>query len=540
MSRRLAAQIVLPAAIGALATSLLWSGAPLPHAPGFFTRIPDAGTFVVRAGADTIAVERFSRTAERLEGELLDLGSGNLRESYVATLGAGALVSRFEVSVLPGNTARDTPPVRRAAVTFGNDVAVEEVRAGGSKRERRFETSAGALPYLELSGALLEQAAMRARALGGERVELQLLDVNDSRTFTAVVVSLGADSIQIRLEGLEVRAHVDADGRILGGHAPLRDVTIERVAPGEAQPLGAHDYSAPLDAPYVAEEVKVRASAFYSLAGTLTLPADASPPFPALVLVSGSGPQERDGTYLGTYRPFRQIADALSRRGIAVLRLDDRGVGASTGSFTLATSADFAEDVRAALDHLRKRDDIDGERLGLIGESEGGLIASMVAASDPELRALVLMGTPSRTGRKLIASQVRYRLEHDDVIPPSQRDSLVAAVEARNERLARVLPWLKFILDYDPIPTALQVATPVLILQGETDRQVTPNQAEELAVALRAGGNHDVTVRVFPQLNHLFLDDSDGDPEGYADLPSKSIPPEVLAAISDWLPQRLN
>jgi hypothetical protein len=251
-------------------------------------------------------------------------------------------------------------------------------------------------------------------------------------------------------------------------------------------------------------------------------------------MVTGSGPQERDGTYLGSYRPFRQIADALSRHGVAVLRLDDRGVGKSTGRFTLANSADFADDVRAALLYLRQRPEVDPARLGLVGESEGGLIASMVAATDPDLRALVLMGTPSRTGRNLIDSQVRYRLEHDGAVPEAKRDSVAAEIEAKNERLARVLPWLRFILDYDPIPTATKVSTPVLILHGETDRQVAPNQAEELAVALRAGGNRDVSIRIFPHLNHLFLPDDDGDPEKYAGLSSKSLPPSVLAEISIW------
>jgi alpha-beta hydrolase superfamily lysophospholipase len=534
MFRRPVAQIALLAAIGVLGASALRPGAlvPEPTEPGDGA---DGDAFVVRVGADTLAVERFSRTGGRLEGELVDLGSGNLRESYVATLESDGRVARFEVAYRPGNAARDTPPVRRAALTFRADGDVEEARGSGLQEHRRIGASPGVLPYLELSNALLEQATMRARAMGGERVELPLLDVNGGRTFTAVVTLAGADSMQIRLDGVEVRVQVDSAGLILGGRVPDRDVTIERVVASETAALGPPNYSAPLDAPYSAEEVRVRATARHSLAGTLTLPTDSPGPFPAVVLVSGSGAQERDGTYLGTYRPFRQIADALSRRGVAVLRLDDRGVGASTGSFTLANSADFADDVRAALVYLRGRRDIDGERVGLVGESEGGLIASMVAATDSELRALVLMGTPSRTGRSLITSQVRYRLERDDVVPLSGRDSVVAAVEARNERLARFLPWLKFILDYDPIPTAVRVPTPVLILQGGTDRQVAPHQADELAVAFRSGGNQDVTVRVFENLNHLFLEDADGDPERYGNLRSKSLPPGVLAAIADWV-----
>jgi dipeptidyl aminopeptidase/acylaminoacyl peptidase len=344
--------------------------------------------------------------------------------------------------------------------------------------------------------------------------------------------------MEIRFRGTALKAHVDEKGRILDARVPSRDLRVERVETPEVETLGAPDYSPPPGAPYFAEDVTIYATPF-ALAGTLTLPKDRPRPIPAVVLVSGSGPQERDGTYLGTYRPFRQIADALSRQGIAVLRLDDRGVGRSTGSFTRATSADFAQDVRAALAYLRERMDIDGTRLGLVGESEGGLIASMVAATDPELKALVLMGTPSRTGRDLIAQQVRYRLEHDNV-PLEERDSIAAAIETQNDRWARVLPWLRFILDYDPIPTAVRVSTPVLILHGETDRQVGVNQAEELAVAFRGGGNQDVTVRVFPNLNHLFLEDPDGDPERYALLGSKSVPVDVLSEISEWLSDHLD
>jgi hypothetical protein len=366
-----------------------------------------------------------------------------------------------------------------------------------------------------------------------------LFDVNAGRTFTAAVTRVGRDSIVVKLDTSEVRLQVDAAGHILGGSYPGRGFVLQRARTGE-QPLDAHDYSAPPDAPYTAEDVRVQASPTHSLAGTLTLPTDQAAPHPAVVVVTGSGPQERDGTYLGSYRPFRQIADALSRHGIAVLRLDDRGVGQSTGRFTLANSADFADDVRAALAFLRERPDIDASRLGLLGESEGGLVASMVAATDPTLRALVLLGTPSRKGRDLIDSQVRYQLEHDVTVEPAQRDSIAAAIEAKNERLAQVLPWLRFILDYDPIPTATRVPTPVLILQGGTDRQVSANQAHELGVAFRAGGNRDVTVRVFPHLNHLFLEDEDGDPEKYAALSSKVLLPTVLGEITTWVGRHLS
>ncbi|MBA2565460.1 MAG: alpha/beta fold hydrolase [Gemmatimonadetes bacterium] len=536
--------LVLHASIGPRPRPAAAAGAagPLSTSPSATAAGPQSivrEAFVLLRGSDTLAVERFSRTAERLEGELVDFATNDQRESYVAVLRPDGLVSHLQVAVRPVTMARDTPPVRRAGLTFGPAATVSDVRDRAGERHQRLATPPGTLPYLKLSFALLEQATIRARAIGDRRVELPLVEVGGGRTFAALVERVGADSLTLRVDGREVRARVTENGRILGARIPPEDLLVERVLPHEAGILGRADYSAPAGAPYLAEEVRVRARDAHSLAGTLTLPAGASSPHPAVILVTGSGPQERDAAYLGTYRPFRQLADTLSRRGIAVLRLDDRGVGASTGSFTNATSADFAEDVRAALAFLRGRADLDGERIGLLGESEGGLIASMVAATDPGLRGVVLMGTPSRSGRSLIASQVRYRLGRDSDASLTRQDSLVDAVEARNDSLARLLPWLAYILDYDPIPTAVRVSPPVLILQGETDRQVPPTQAGELAIAVRGGGNRDVTVRIFPHLNHLFLVDEDGDPERYAGLASKALPPQVLGTVADWFEQRL-
>lgn len=171
------------------------------------------------------------------------------------------------------------------------------------------------------------------------------------------------------------------------------------VLPVAAHPVGAQvparspsaavSYTAPPGAPYTAEDVIIRSPYGHTLGGTLTLPCRARGPFPTVVLISGTGPQDRDGGVPGDdYRPLRQIADTLSRRGIAVLRFDDRGV--ATGNyFSPASPLEVAEDVRAALMLLRARGDIDPARLALVGHSEGGLVATMIAASDPSLRAAV-------------------------------------------------------------------------------------------------------------------------------------------------------
>ena len=184
-----------------------------------------------------------------------------------------------------------------------------------------------------------------------------------------------------------------------------------------AVPKPKPDYSAPADAPYTAEDVMVKTPAGFTLAGTLTLPkgASRSKPVPAIVTITGSGPEDRDEDIgLPGYQPFRQIADSLGRHGIAVLRMDDRGTGASGGTFKGATSADFAEDIRAGLAYLRTRPEIRADRLGVLGHSEGAIIAPMVAEKEPTLRAIVLLAGIAEPGpqRTRIPDEERRRAQH--------------------------------------------------------------------------------------------------------------------------------
>jgi dipeptidyl aminopeptidase/acylaminoacyl peptidase len=303
------------------------------------------------------------------------------------------------------------------------------------------------------------------------------------------------------------------------------------------------DYSAPLGAPYTAIDVVVPTPMGHTLAGTLTIPHGASrtSPVPAVVTMSGSGAQNRDEE-LPTppgYRPFRQFADSLGRRGIAVLRMDDRGTGASTGNHRTATSADFAEDIRAGLAYLRTRPEIDAGRLGLLGHSEGGLIGPLVALKEPQLRAMALLAGPSWTGRKVLQFQLSNLINNDTTLTPARRDSALARVPARIETMKASTPWMNFFIDHDVLAVARQVRTPVLLLNGGTDQQVTPEQAGELAAAMRSGGNQDVTDRVFPQLNHLFIYDPVGFPGAYGRLPRSAVEPVVVGTVVDWLVQRL-
>jgi len=303
------------------------------------------------------------------------------------------------------------------------------------------------------------------------------------------------------------------------------------------------DYSAPPGAPYDAIAVSVPSPAGHTLAGTLTIPKTASREHPvaAIVTITGSGPEDRDEALPGVegYRPFRQFADSLGRCGIAVLRMDDRGYGESTGKHKDATSADFADDIRAGLAYLRKRPEIDAKRLGLLGHSEGGLIAPLVALHEPELRGIVLLAGPSKGGREILQFQLRNLIEHDEKLTGPGRDSALAGVDARIDSLGASNAWMKYFLDYDPLATARQVKTPVLILNGATDQQVTPDQVPVLAAAFREAGNADVTAHVFPELNHLFVHDPGGFPGGYANLKNPRVEPEVVGTVVEWLVKRL-
>ena len=219
--------------------------------------------------------------------------------------------------------------------------------------------------------------------------------------------------------------------------------------------------------------------------------------------------------------------------------MDDRGTGQSTGNHATATSADFAEDIRAGLAYLRTRPEIDASRLVLLGHSEGGLIAPLVATKEPGLKGLVLLAGPGKGGREILTFQLTNLATNDTSLTAAKRTAAIAGIPARIDSLAALSPWMGYFLRYDPLATARQVKTPVLILNGGTDQQVTPEQVPVLANAFRAGGNRDVTVKVFPNVNHLFVYDPSGFPLGYAKLQNPRVEPEVLGVVADWLAQRL-
>ncbi len=303
---------------------------------------------------------------------------------------------------------------------------------------------------------------------------------------------------------------------------------------------------APHVAPHVAprvsrRDVRVVVDSTVTLAGELALPGAAASrgtptAVPAVLLLSGSGAQDREGarTELPGYRPFADIADTLVAAGFAVLRLDDRGTGASTGRFDGATTEDFARDAAAAVAWLRRDGRVRPDRIALVGHSEGALVALLVARDDPHVWALGLLGAASRPGRD-IARWQRATLVASDLItwPPVQRAAVLARAELDADAIAATDPWLRTWFALDPRRIARDVRQPVLLLHGENDRQVPVEQADELAAVLR----HARTVRL-PHTDHLLLDDFDGDPRGYVRLTSRRLEGNVLRALVAFLEQQ--
>ena len=493
--------------------------------------------FIMLRGADTIAIEAFRRTPGRLDVDLVERMSKS-RVTFAMTVGSAGLVSRVENQFRRADAPAGAKPAQTATLLMVGDSVIADITGASGTTTQRLGTRRGALPYVNPSTAIVELMLARARVIGGDSVAIPMFFVAGGMTVPATVRRLGADSAVVSFApGQDFRVATDRSDRVLGGVIPSQGLRVIRTrVSAEALFVPPPDYSGPAGAPYVAEPVTVPTPMGHALAGTLTVPRGRGP-WPVVVTITGSGSQDRDEelALVKGFRPFRQIADTLGRMGIAVLRMDDRGFGSSGGDAATATSADFARDIQAGVAFARSRPELDRTRVFLLGHSEGGLIAPMVAAEDPTLRGIVLMAGPAQRGRDIIAFQNRYAIEQTATIRPEARDSALRAAMVGVDSMAANNPWFRYFLDYDPVPTARRVRIPTLILQGATDQQVTAEQAESLAAAIRSGGNGDVTVRVFADANHLFIDDPSGNPAGYWQLKSGEIRGDVIRALTDWL-----
>ena len=503
---------------------------------------PERASFALLLRGDTIFDERVTRTATELRGEFRDKLRG-ARVSYTAALADG-VITRLEARTF--RAATDTTGQPATFVVTPDSVTGS--MNGATPSRLRLEGNSQLL--LNPAVAFIEQMVLRARATGRDTATFPIYIVGaPQQQLTAEVQRVGADSVVVTYAGVSMRLAVSPSGLVRGGVIPAQGIVIGRGV--EVSSLAAAprvDYAAPPGAPYTAEDVVVRTSDGLRLNGTLTLPRDRPRGgLPAVVTITGSGPEDRDESsgLIPGYRPFRELADTLGRRGIAVLRLDDRGVNGSDGGTTTATSEDFANDIRAGVAYLRARPEIDRRRVGLVGHSEGGIIAPMIAATDTAIHAIVLMAGTASTGREIVMGQNRYMIDSVAHLGGARRDTLLARAGHSVDSAAKAPGWQGFFLNYDPKPTAARVRARVLILQGETDRQVPPSEAERLGAAFRGGVSPSVTVRMFPTTNHLFVEDSSGafaDSTGrlrYPLLPSLRVRKAVLGVIAEWLAKNL-
>lgn len=329
--------------------------------------------------------------------------------------------------------------------------------------------------------------------------------------------------------------------------------------------------------PYQETEVTVaNKAAGISLAGTLTIP-QGKGPFPAVILISGSGPQDRDQTIMG-HKPFLVLADYLTRQGFAVLRLDDRGVGKSGGNFATATTDDFATDTEAAYTYLRNHKNINPKKIGLLGHSEGALVAAKVAAKHPEAAFVVLMAGSAVSGTDLLVAQNEALLQaagmpqellqkylqlrkaqfevaatetdlfkaataireleqstKRDLTEPEQKQLGLTAQNEQTIVAQLSSPWMRNFLKYSPAPTLQKLKMPVLALNGTKDLQV-PYQQNLPATedALKTAGNKHYTLKELPNLNHLFQTATTGMVNEYGQL-EETIAPVALETIGRWM-----
>jgi len=423
---------------------------------------------------------------------------------------------------------------------------------------------------LKVSGAEVRLVVHVKGTPGGFTATLDSPDQGAMGLPVAAVTQTGDEVVfDIAVAHARYTGRLSADGRTLDGAWTQGGASLPLILTHGVATAGANRPQTPVKPyPYREEEVAYDNTVGHAhMTGTLTLP-NGPGPFPAVLLITGSGLQDRDETLFG-HHPFLIWADTLTRRGIAVLRVDDRQRGGSTGDVDHATSADFATDVEAGVAYLRRRAYIDKRRIGLMGHSEGGMIAPMVAAKDPGIAFIVLLAGPGETGEATMLAQnqaigkaaglpdavVETRVADSKALfdavknAPDQATAdarLQAAWQAMMIRhgapettpmppevKAVSVPWTRFFAAYDPLPTLAKVRCPVLAINGSKDLQVLP---ERNLAGIKAGlrDNPDVTVVELPGLNHLLQTADTGQVSEYATI-EETVSPLALTTVGDWM-----
>lgn len=445
--------------------------------------------------------------------------------------------------------------------TVSGATATSDVTTNGQSKQKVDTIAADALllpspffgPYEALAARLKDVPAgttLQAYAAPQFSFAIRVGDSSTEQIQTpAAIISMHHTHVTLMTPGLPLDVDVWSDqaGRLLRVSVPAQNLEVMRedLASVSARRITV---SRPND-----EQIKVPGNGF-SLAGTLSKPFDVpAQPMPAIILVGGSGPTDRDEITFNI-PIFGQLSSVLADAGFAVIRYDKRGVGQSGGRLESAALADFAEDLRAVLKYVAGRKDINPKQIAVVGHSEGGMVALLAAAKDKQIDALVLIATPGVRGSDLILAQQEHLLARSSMSDAEKQakvelqmkiNDAAASGQGWQDVPADVrrqvdTPWFQSFLTFDPAKLIPNVRQPILIVQGELDTQVAPSNAERLAGLARARKNSAPTELVrLSGVNHLLVPAATGEADEYASLKDKHISPDLAAAIASWLQKTL-
>lgn len=512
-------------------------------------------------GAIPIKLDRVVRTKDKLEFEIKKLAtkySGTLNDDQSVASGTFTQGQAFE---LVFKRVADVKPDKHIQSWKGT------LKAGAQSFDFQFRV------FEDSEGNHVAKLDSFTEKLTGIPCEVSI-DNNE------VTLSIPATAAKLVGELSEDKQTLDGHWLQGGGKFPitLKKIPLEQTRRLDLKrpqtPKPPFDYAVS-EFTIDVKEVDPSYDASFNLAGTLTMP-KSDGPFPVVILISGSGPQDRDET-IYEHKPFLVIADHLTKNGFAVLRYDERGVGESTGEFASATTADFAQDVETLVKWASKQPKLDPEKIILAGHSEGGLVAPMVASRNEAIAGVIMLAGPGVSGGKIIIDQSRKiaavagapenviemqdgmlnklvaQIEADKPFDDEFRASLAKEFSGLSEEqtesfgaenvvdatLAKLgSPWMRFFVAYDPQEALTKTKCPILSLIGENDLQVTPElNLSAIESAVKSGGNSDFVQKQLPKLNHLFQVSETGSPSEYVQI-EETIDPSLLDEMTSWLKER--
>ncbi|MDD2202335.1 MAG: alpha/beta fold hydrolase [Firmicutes bacterium] len=517
---------------------------------GAYTSGIDSGKFNIYAGGALMGTEDFEVSADEAKCTVeLHVGGGVTRLDTVLGLAGELGASSYVLDAGPGGTL---------SVTFEEHTA--HLSLPGMGREFQLGMPRVVMDnnvfchyqvligmYDARRGGVQTFQALVPSALAAASFAVEHVGATEKTASSPIPLSEYRVVIE---KAIGVSVLVDEGGRVMHLEIPGQGVLAVRQefeelmerASQEAEPPAAPAGAASL----VERDFTVRSGSDVVLAGTLTLPAGAQSPYPAVVLISGSGPQDRDGNTPPVYvaNIFRTIAHRLADVGVATLRYDERGVGESTGHHESANLHDLIGDVSAMIDYLRELPEIDHSRIGLIGHSEGAYIAPYLASRDSRFAGCILLAGASITIDELMIEQIEYQAEFEELDEASRAlaRSLAPAVrqfveDARAGKDSSVLPgnleWVRQHMELDPIENIRKVNAPILIVQGEKDLKVMPYHADVLARAAQERGNRDISVVRLANTTHEFLQFPYNNPN-FDPMDPMNVVDELFDAICDW------